>query len=108
MLCFRKFPLAKKFMVNRGVGASRFSVETCFLSHSAENFPRAASLSVSLNWGTEKNWLRVGGFKIFRRNFFSSHRAENFPRGASLSVSITWGNGKIWLRRGVSRLAVEF
>ncbi len=34
VLCFRKFPVAKKFMDKRG-GASRFSVENC-LSHRAE------------------------------------------------------------------------
>ena len=42
MLCFRKFPLAKKFMDMRGGGGervSRFSVEKS-LSHGAENFRR--------------------------------------------------------------------
>ena len=39
MLCFRKFPVGKKFMDERGGGESRFSVEN-FLSHSAENFRR--------------------------------------------------------------------
>ena len=34
VLCFRKFPVAKKFMHKRG-GVSRFSVEI-FLSHSPE------------------------------------------------------------------------
>ena len=37
MLCFRKFPVAKKFVDKRGGGVSRFSVEN-FLSRSAENF----------------------------------------------------------------------
>ena len=36
--CFRKLPVAKKFMEKRGGGGvSRFSVEN-FLSHSAESF----------------------------------------------------------------------
>ncbi len=35
MLCFRKFPVAKKFMDRTGEGVSRFSVEK-FLSHSAK------------------------------------------------------------------------
>ena len=38
MLCFRKIPVAKKFMDKRAEGGvSRYSVEN-FLSHSAEKF----------------------------------------------------------------------
>ena len=47
MLCFRKVPLAKKFMDKSGEGGkggvSRLSVES-FLSHSAENFRRGTRL----------------------------------------------------------------
>ena len=40
MLCFRKIPVAKKFMDKRGGGeVSRFSFES-FLSDGAENFRR--------------------------------------------------------------------
>ena len=39
VLCFRKFPVAKKFMDKRGGGVSRFPVEN-FWSHSAEKFHR--------------------------------------------------------------------
>ena len=35
MLCFRKFPVAKKFIDKNGGGVPRASVEK-FLSHSAE------------------------------------------------------------------------
>ena len=39
-LCFKKYPVAKKFMVKRGGGGvSGFSVDI-FSSHSAENFRR--------------------------------------------------------------------
>ena len=38
VLCFRKFPVAKKFM-DKKRGVSRFSVEK-FLSHGAEKFRR--------------------------------------------------------------------
>ena len=43
MLCFRKFPLAKKVMDMRGGGerVSRFSVKN-FVCHSAENFRRGS------------------------------------------------------------------
>ena len=41
VLCFRKYPVAKKFMDRRGV--SRFSVEK-FLSQSAELFRRGSFL----------------------------------------------------------------
>ena len=53
--CFRKFSVAKKFMDKRGGGGvvSRLSIEN-FLSHSAENFRRGESFSVSLISGIEK------------------------------------------------------
>ena len=54
VLCFRKFPLAKKFM-DKGVGVkevSKLSVEY-FLSHSAEKFLNEP-FSVSLVSGIEK------------------------------------------------------
>ena len=41
MLCFRKFPLTKKFMDERVWGVSRFFVEN-FLSLSADKFLRAS------------------------------------------------------------------
>ena len=44
VLCFRKNPVAKKFMDKRSGGVSRFSVEN-FLSHSVEKFPKGESLS---------------------------------------------------------------
>ena len=54
VLCFRKFPVAKKFMDKRGGGVSRFSIEN-FSSHSAENFRRGGgSFSVSLISGIQK------------------------------------------------------
>ena len=56
MMCFRKFPIAKKFMDKRwgGGGGSRLSVEN-FLSHNAENFVKEP-FSVSLASGIEKCW----------------------------------------------------
>ena len=68
VLCFRKLPVAKKFMDKRGGGGvSRFSVEN-FFSHSAENFRMGESFSVSLISGIEKVWMRGGrGIKIFHR-----------------------------------------
>ena len=39
MLCFRKFPVAKKFMDKTGGGVSRASVEN-FLSQSTEKLRR--------------------------------------------------------------------
>ena len=55
MLCFKKFPVAKKFMDKRGEGGvSRYSVEN-FLSHSAEKFGRVTFLCcVSEKSGNEK------------------------------------------------------
>ena len=64
------FPRTEKVWMKKG-GVSRFSVEK-FLSHSAENFRRGDSSSVSLIWVIGKVWIRGGGgsIKIFRRKFF--------------------------------------
>ena len=54
--CFRKIPVAKKFMDKRGAGGvSRLSIEN-FLSHSAKNFRRGGRefFSDSLISGIEK------------------------------------------------------
>ena len=51
MLCFRKFPVAKKFMDKRWGGVSRFSVED-FLSRSSEKV-RSGPFVLSLISGNE-------------------------------------------------------
>ena len=53
MLCFRKFPLAKKFMEKKGgEGVSQFSVES-FLSHTAEKTFVVEPFSLSFISGME-------------------------------------------------------
>ena len=46
MLCFREIPVTKKIMDKRGggIGLSRLSVESIFLSQSAEKFRRGKLL----------------------------------------------------------------
>ena len=65
-----------------GGGVSRFSVGN-FLSHSAENFRRGGSFSVSLISDIEKVWIRGegGSIKIFRRIFFCLTVPKNFRWG---------------------------
>ena len=65
MLCFRKFPVAKKFMDKRGGGVSRFYVEK-FLSHSAENF-RRGTLQCFINF-----YAYEGHITIFNKKFVVS------------------------------------
>ena len=63
MLCFRKFPVAKKFMDKRGGGGvSRFSVKNS-LSHSAEKH-RKGTLQCFTNFGHQK-MLRVNRKNIW-------------------------------------------
>ena len=52
MLCFRKFPVAKKFMDKRG-GEYQDFLSNIFLSHITENFVKEP-FSVSLISGIEK------------------------------------------------------
>ena len=77
MPCFRKFPVAKKFMDKKGGGVSRFSVEN-FLSHSAENFRRGESFSVSLISGIEKFHASEGYVTIF--DFLSKFFSLTVPK----------------------------
>ena len=62
VLCFRKFPVAKKFMDKRGGGEFTDFLSKIFCL-SAENFRRGGgeSFSVSLISGVEKVWIRGGG-----------------------------------------------
>ena len=54
MLCFRKFPVAKKFDRGKG-GLGRVKIFSGkFLSHSAEKFRRLEIFSVSFFSGSEK------------------------------------------------------
>ena len=68
MVCFGKFPLAKKFMDKNGGGVSRFSVKN-FLSHSSKNFRRG-----TIQWFSTSGYRKMlgtrgggGGFTFFRR-----------------------------------------
>ena len=70
MVCFREFPVAKKFMDKTGMGLSRILVEN-FLSHSSGNF-RLKSLQCFINFGYRK-MLGIkglgGGFRFFSRSY---------------------------------------
>ena len=78
MMCFRKFPVAKKFMDKRG-GVSRFSVEIFCLAE-----PKNAvgePFSLSLISGIEKVWMiGWGGVSRLSVQNFMSHSAEKFRR----------------------------
>ena len=78
---FHYFRAPEKFIKKRGQGVSRFCVQN-FLSHSAENFRRGESFSVSLISGIEKVWIRGGGGEsTFSVENYLSHSAESFRRG---------------------------
>ena len=66
MLCFRKLPVAKKFMDKRAGEASRFSVES-FLSQGAKNL-RGGTLLCVIMFGYRKSLnerVRGGGISRF-------------------------------------------
>ena len=97
MLCFRKFPVAKKFMDKRG-GVSRFSVEIFCLAVPKNAVGEPCSLS--LISGIEKVWMRGGGVSRFSVENFISHSAEKF-RKATLWVVTNFGYRKILCFRGL-------
>ena len=91
MLCFRKLPVAKKFMDKRAGEKSRFSVEN-FLSQSAEIF-RGGTLLCVINFGYRKSLdERVGGGEVSRFSVesFCLTVTKNFV-GQILSVSLVSG-----------------
>ena len=80
MLCFRKFPVAKKFMDKRG-GYEDFPSN--FFCLAVPKNAVGEPFSLSLISGIEKAWMRWwggGGVSRFSVENFMSHSAENFRR----------------------------
>ena len=81
MLCFRKFPVAKKFMDKRG-GYEDFPSN--FFCLAVPKNAVGEPFSLSLISGIEKAWMRWwgggGSVKIFRRKFHVS-QCRKFSSG---------------------------
>ena len=107
VLCFRKLPVAKKFMDKRGEYQDFSSKIFCLTM--LKNFV-GESFTVALTSGTEKVWRRGGGgYQDFPSNFFLPHSAEKFRRGILYCCS-NFGYRKSLDKRegaGVSRYSVE-
>ena len=86
-------------MDKRGGGVSRFHVEV-FLSHSAENFDRGESSSVSLISAIVKIWIRGVGVYRFSVENFLYQSAKKFGMGESFSVSLVFGIEKVNYKEG--------
>ena len=110
MLCFRKFPVAKKFTDKRGGGGeSRFSVEI-FLSHSAEKTsPGNHSVFREISGRKKKLWIReVGAVSRFSIEKFLSRCTEIF-HWTTLWCFRKFLSSKIFMhRRGTSRFCRNF
>ena len=81
MQCFREFPVAKKFMGERGRGVSRFSVEKFFVSQCRKTSQRNLSVLFQKFPVAKKFMDKRGGggsLKMFRRKFFVS-QCRKFP-----------------------------
>ena len=85
-------------MDKRWGGVSRFSVGN-FLSHSAKNFRRGESFSVSLISRIEKVWIRRGEYQDFPSKIFSLAVPKNLV-GEHFSVSLISGIGKFYASEG--------
>ena len=70
MLCFRKFPVAKKIMEKRGGKYQDFPSKNFCLTV-PRSFVREP-FRVSLIWGVEKFYASEGFVTIICRNFFAS------------------------------------
>ena len=78
MLCFRKFPVAKKFMDKEGGSIKIFRRKTFCLT-----VPKGSVgeyFTVALISGIEKVWIRGGGgeYQDFPSNFFCLRVPKNF------------------------------
>ena len=71
MLCFRKFPVAKKFMDKNGGGEYQELPSKNFCLTVPKNFVKE-SFSVSLISGIEKIYAQEGNITIFYRKFVVS------------------------------------
>ena len=100
MLCFRKIPVAKKFMDKSGGSIKIF--RRIFLSRSAEKC-RRGTLQFFINFGYQKSLdERVGGGGVSRFSVenFMSHSAKKFRR-ATLQGVTNFGFRKILCFRGL-------
>ena len=90
----------KIYASERGEGVSKFSIEI-FLSHSAENFRRGESFSVSLISCVEKFYASEGYVTIFE--FLSKIICLITPKnfvGEPFRVSLISGTEIVWIRGG--------
>ena len=71
-----------------------------FLSHSAENFDRGESSSVSLISAIVKIWIRGVGVYRFSVENFLYQSAKKFGMGESFSVSLVFGIEKVNYKEG--------
>ena len=90
VLCFRKFPVAKKFMDKRGGGGRRIKIfrQNFLVSQCQKISLGNPSVMFQKSSGSQKVMdKRVGGrrktIKFFRQSFLS-HSAETFRRGTLL------------------------
>ena len=101
MLCFRKFPVAKKFMDKRGI--SRFSIEN-LLFHSTEKLRRGTLLYFTKFLVSKKIMDKRGGEREregvsrFSVKNFLSHSAEDFRRGTLFVSDSFWYRKILWIR----------
>ena len=94
MLCFRKLPVAKKFMDKRAGEVLRFSVEK-ILSQGAENLRGGTLLCVIISGYRESlnERVGVGVYQDFSSKTCLSHSDEKF-RWATLYCVIIFGVSK--------------
>ena len=93
VLCFRKFPVGKKFVDKRGGGVSRFSVEN-FLSHMAEKF-RSRIFYCCINLRYRKLWDKWGdGYQDFLSKSFCL-TVPNISGGESSIIALISGTEKV-------------
>ena len=97
VLCFRKFPVAKKFMDKRGEYQDFPSRTFCL---TVPKISVGESFTVALISGSEKVYGQEGeGVSRFSIENFLSRSAENLRR-ESFTIALISGPEKVWIRGG--------
>ena len=106
VLCFRKLPVAKKFMDKRGRGEYQdFPSKNFCLT--VPNVSVGESFTVAIFSGTGKVWIRGGGeYQDFSSKIFCLTVPKIFV-GESFIVTLISGSEEVWIGGGVSRFSVE-
>ena len=106
VLCFGKFPVAKRFMDKGGGEYQDFPSKILCLTVPKKKISVGESFTVASILGIEKFWIGVGEYQ----DFLSKRLCLTVPKislGESFTVALFSGRERTWIGGGVSSFSVE-